>query len=422
MSDNGSPIEFYHKNPRQITVQQFENLERWLEELGDLSGVVHDLNSNQIIGGNQRGRVFEINECEIVLTEENDEPDEQGTVAIGYIVWKGYRYTYRQVRWIEHQCEMANIVANRAGGEWDHDILANEFELNDLLKWGFIEHDLDLDLWLPEPPEDPGAQIDRAEELREKWGVETGQLWRLGEHRLICGDCIDAEVVARVMDGEKYDSMITDPPFFTPATHYQSRVKHQRKFSDLSALAGFWELVLKTTDEYRKNAAHVVVFCNCDSYAVFYPVMFSYFDKTKSLVWDKKHVGLGRIFRHQHELMVWGRNQEHYFEPNGTLYADVMPFEATPSKDREHPVEKPVELLAWIIAPLSPVGGIVLDPFGGAGPALIASEQLGRQCRYIDKDAAYCAVAIQRWVDMTGGEPELLSDPHGIEEPSQYKK
>ena len=146
MSDNGSPIEYYHKNPRQITVQQFENLERWLEELGDLSGVVHDLNSNQIIGGNQRGRVFEINECEFVLTDEYDEPDEQGTVAIGYIVWKGYRYTYRQVRWDEHQCEMGNLVANKAGGEWDYEILANKFEINDILDAGFQEEELGVNV------------------------------------------------------------------------------------------------------------------------------------------------------------------------------------------------------------------------------------------------------------------------------------
>lgn len=144
MSDNGSPIEFYHKNPRQITVQQYENLERWLEELGDLSGIIHDLNSNQIIGGNQRGRVFDINECEIVLAEEYDQPDEQGTVAIGYVLWKGYRYGYRQVRWNEEQCEMANIVANKAGGEWDFDILANVFEVDDLLKWGFGDRELQI--------------------------------------------------------------------------------------------------------------------------------------------------------------------------------------------------------------------------------------------------------------------------------------
>ena len=134
----------YHKNPRQITERQYRDLEKWLLELGDLSGIVHDLNSDEIVAGNQRGRVFDINECEIVTVQEFDEPDEQGTVALGYVIWEGKRYGYRAVRWTERQCEQANIVANRAGGEWDWDVLANEFELGDLKDWGFTDYDFQM--------------------------------------------------------------------------------------------------------------------------------------------------------------------------------------------------------------------------------------------------------------------------------------
>ncbi len=223
MSDNGSPIEFYHKNPRQITVQQFENLERWLEELGDLSGVVHDLNSNQIIGGNQRGRVFEINECEIVLTEEYDEPDEQGTVAIGYIVWKGYRYTYRQVRWTEHQCEMGNLVPNVAGGEWDFDILANEFKFDDLLDAGFRE----ADLGFADPADDehriePECEI--AVELLERhdylvlyfdnefdWKVACERFGvKKVEGTKVGGKTVTQKGLGRVIDGKKVLRLLGD--------------------------------------------------------------------------------------------------------------------------------------------------------------------------------------------------------------------
>ena len=109
----------YHKNPRQITAKQFTDLEKWLRELGDLSGIVHNLNTDEIIGGNQRGRIFDINACQIELGEGPHEPDEQGTVAVGFIVWEGNRYAYRQVRWAEKQCEQANIVANKAGGSFD---------------------------------------------------------------------------------------------------------------------------------------------------------------------------------------------------------------------------------------------------------------------------------------------------------------
>ena len=135
----------YHKNPRQITAKQYKALAIDLAELGDLGGIVHDLNSDEIIAGNQRGRVFDINDCEVVLTERLDQPDDQGTVARGYVIWKGHKYSYRQVRWTARQCERAKIVANKRGGTWDFDILADQFEQDDLLAWGFEPFELGID-------------------------------------------------------------------------------------------------------------------------------------------------------------------------------------------------------------------------------------------------------------------------------------
>ncbi len=127
----------YHKNPRKISEKQMEALRRDLAELGDLSGIVHDLNTDEIVGGNQRSRVFDLGKCEIVLTSEQETPDEQGTVGLGYVVWQGKRYAYRAVRWDAKTCEKANIVANKAGGAWDLDVLTGSFEVDDLLEWGF---------------------------------------------------------------------------------------------------------------------------------------------------------------------------------------------------------------------------------------------------------------------------------------------
>ncbi len=140
----------YHKNPRQITAKQHEALAIDLAELGDLGGIVHDLNSDEIIGGNQRSRVFDLNACDVMLTEQLAEPDAQGTVARGYVIWKGAKYDYRQVRWTERQAERANIVANKRGGTWDFDILADRFEVDDLLTWGFEP----FELGIGEPQED----------------------------------------------------------------------------------------------------------------------------------------------------------------------------------------------------------------------------------------------------------------------------
>ena len=137
-------MKTYHKNPRQITKKQFSDLETWLAELGDLSGIVHDLNSDEIVSGNMRSRVFDPDKCEIVITEQLDEPDEQGTVAHGYIIWQGKKYAYRQVRWTAEQCEKANIVSNKAGGDFDFDIMGNEFEIDNLLEWGFQKYELGI--------------------------------------------------------------------------------------------------------------------------------------------------------------------------------------------------------------------------------------------------------------------------------------
>lgn len=142
-------MKHYHKNPRQISDTQFNNLKEWLAELGDLSGIVHDLNSDEIIGGNQRSRIMLAEAHEIVLTEKFEKPTATGTVALGYIIWKDEKYNYRQVRWDAKRCEKANIVANKAGGTWDTDILANQFELQDLAEWGFESWELhyaDLEL------------------------------------------------------------------------------------------------------------------------------------------------------------------------------------------------------------------------------------------------------------------------------------
>ncbi|MCO5189124.1 MAG: DNA modification methylase [Anaerolineae bacterium] len=216
----------YHKNPRKISDRQREQLKRWLAELGDLSGIVHNLPTDEIIGGNQRSRVFNINDCEIHLTETNQEPDEQGTIAHGFVIWRDHKYAYRQVQWTAEQCEAANVVANQAGGDWDIEILLNQFERDGLLDYGFDAVDLDAlaaelaaEQRAKVEPGDAEPQMSRADELREVWGVELGQMWRLPsrvegqEHRLICGDCTDAAVVRRVMGGEVAELVHADPPY-----------------------------------------------------------------------------------------------------------------------------------------------------------------------------------------------------------------
>jgi site-specific DNA-adenine methylase len=127
-------MKHYHKNPRSITRQRLARLADTLARLGDLGGVVHNLETDEIIGGNQRMEVFQGGQPEITLTLPA--PDAQGTVAHGFILWKGQRFAYRQVRWDENTAAEANIVANIGAGDWDADTLANAWNSAELIEWG----------------------------------------------------------------------------------------------------------------------------------------------------------------------------------------------------------------------------------------------------------------------------------------------
>lgn len=206
------------------------------------------------------------------------------------------------------------------------------------------------------------------------------------------GDCRD---VLPELD-QQPDLVLTDPPFFMPATHYQSRVQYQRAWSDTTILATFWAVVLDKCLLRLKRTGHFIAFCNGDSYPVFYPEMYRRFDFLKCLVWDKGHVGLGRVWRNQHELAIAARwNTSEFFE-DGRLRADVFEFKATPSADRDHPVEKPVDLLMWLIQPTTAIGSLVLDPFAGSGSTLEASKLSGRRAIGIEGEEHYCEIAARR--------------------------
>ena len=126
----------YSNNPRATTAENLEKLHKNLEELGDLSGITHDLNSDEIITGNQRSTVFDINNCEIEIVKENKKPDAQGTVAVGFVVWGGNKYAYRQVRFTEEQRKKACVVANTFAGIWKFEGFEDSFGKQDLLDWG----------------------------------------------------------------------------------------------------------------------------------------------------------------------------------------------------------------------------------------------------------------------------------------------
>ena len=222
-------------------------------------------------------------------------------------------------------------------------------------------------------------------------------------NQIIEGDAIEE---MKKLPRNSIDLLLTDPPFFMPAEHYQSRIQYQRNFADLSPLRIFWEQVTLEVVRVLKPTGHFITFCNCDSYPVFYIPMYNNFDKLVSLVWNKKRPGLGNIWRHQHELIIAARFSESKYNNDGRLHPDVISEAATLSKDREHPVEKPWEMLRKLIEPTTFENDVVLDPFCGSGTTCQAAKIINRKYIGIDLNTKYCQIAR----NLLNSQPENLTN------------
>jgi len=223
-------------------------------------------------------------------------------------------------------------------------------------------------------------------------------------NQIICGDALET---MQTFPRNSIDLVLTDPPFFTPTVHYQSRIKFSRIFADVSPLRIFWYTITREVVRILKKTGHFMTFCNCDSYPVFYAPIYDRFDKVKSLVWDKTEVGLGRIFRHQHELIIWARNEGHKYNHIKRVVSDVIKARATRTENRVHPVEKPVKLMKQLIEPVTFEDDVVLDPFCGSGTALLGAYQLKRNWIGIDLNQKYAEEAKKKMEKYTLCRPIL---------------
>jgi len=392
-------------NPRQISKREFERLAADLERFGDLGGVVHNETTGNFVGGNQRSSVFELERqgAQITVTETYAEPTRTGTVARGYVEWRGERYDYRRVRWDTETEDAACLVANLRGGSWDFDALSAwdgdllqgiGFDGDLLAAWNDQTANLRelLESEKPAPPEDPGAQVDKAEELREKWQTATGQLWQLGEHRLICGDCTDKAVVDKVMQGERADLVFTDPPY-NVNKDYGDTTNDNLSTQEYSAWSLKW---FEVAHEYSDAVAFTPGAKNV--------WMWAEIELPKWMaIWVKKN----QVSRNS----AGGYNT---YEPvlcYGKIKIDYDTWDIPVKQaDVAHPVPKSMDAWQKILSDILHGGILVLDPFLGSGTTLIACERLGRKCRAVEISPAYVAVALERWATMTGGTPVLLDD------------
>jgi len=285
--------------------------------------------------------------------------------------------------------ELAHNTGTLAGTGYDGDALDELLE--DLGREPQTTEGLTDPDEAPEPPADPITK--------------PGDLWVLGNHRLLCGDSTKAEDVERLMDGEKADMVFTDPPYGMSLDTNYSQMHKSNDFGgggkDYKAIAGdntdFTNELITTVFAMFPYCKEVFLW-GADYYRKLIPNGGSW------IVWDKrandKNMNLDKLLGSSFEL-CWSL-QQHKRDIARILWSGHHGMQSCDTKQRVHPTQKPVELVEWFFERWGNVNDIVADIYGGSGSTLIACEKTARHCRMMELDPAYCDVIVKRWEDYTG--------------------
>ena len=361
--DDLKPSEY---NPRQANEKECLDLKNSIERFGLVDPIIVNSNpkrKNIIIGGHFRCRM---------------------ATELGY---QEVPVVYINISDLDKEREL-NVRLNKNSGSFDYDLLAN-FDEDVLKDIGFDSKELDKIFQLDTKPED-----DEVPEARTT-NIKLGDLFKLGEHRLLCGDSTQRSDVERLMAGEKADMVFTDPPYGINYKDLKGRFEAIKNDQSLDSI----ESVIRFIGEM---AIPAYVCCNWKSYPNFYAILK---DLIKSvIVWDKESriQNLDKFYK-QHEFICYVGK----LGGEKTVDGDVWRCQRETRKD--HPTAKPVELCERAIRHSSEWDSIVLDLFGGSGSTLIACEKLNRKCRMMEIDPIYCQVIIDRWEKFTNGRADRIT-------------
>ena len=285
------------------------------------------------------------------------------------------------------------LADNRSSdlSEWDHEMLRQLSEEHDLTPW-FEDDELLAEVLepeegltdaddVPEPPADPITK--------------PGDLWILGNHRLLCGDSTDVLAVERLMDGKKADMVFTDPPYGVEYRSNMSKRFEQIKNDDtiLEVAPIIWQFLNDNAAAFIWTSHHV------------YPVWRQQFDAfyKQTIIWAKGGGGMGDLegqYALDYEMALFCVKGSPKFQgKRGMAVWEIGKDKAT---DYVHPTQKPVALAEQALTDFTKLRQTVLDLFGGSGSTLIACDKTSRHCRMMELDPAYCDVIVKRWEDFTG--------------------
>lgn len=362
---------------------EYEKLKRSIEQFGYVEPVIWNKTTSHVVGGHQRLKVLldmGITEVECVVIEMNEGKEKALNIALNKISGD----------WDKDKLML--LIADLQGADFDVSLTGFEpAELDalfkDSLKDGIHEDDFDVD-----------------SELQKPALTKQGDVWMLGQHRLVCGDSTNADTFNLLMDGKLANLVVTDPPYNVNYEGSAGKIKNDNMGNE-----AFYEFLLdafKNAEVAMAKDASIYVF-HADTEGLNFRKAFSEagFYLSGTCIWKKQSLVLGRSpYQWQHEpvLFGWKKSGKHNW------YADrkqttIWEFEK-PKKNADHPTMKPVALVAYPILNSSLSNCIVLDPFGGSGSTLIACEQTDRICYTIELDEKYCDVIVKRYIEQVGVE------------------
>lgn len=316
----------------------------------------------------------------------------------------------RKVGMTEEQKRKYRLLDNKTNelAEWDIDLLKGELDGLD-----FLDFDFGFDIGIESEPqaivEDDAPEVDNQAEPITK----LGDIWQLGEHRLMCGDSTDAGTVATLMDGKKADMVLSDPPYgmcldtdFSGAVGSLGRKGGTRgnKYDKVIGDNDDFKPELITT--FFENFAYCkeVFLFGADYFAEFLP----YKNDGSWLVWDKRKESQADAIGSEFEL-IWSKAKHKRRMLRHDWFGFLSSQNSKDAQHRVHPTQKPVTLLVDIIDQWGKDCNVIVDLYGGSGSTLIACEQLNRTCYMMELDPKYCDVIVKRWENFTGNKAKKIN-------------
>lgn len=423
-------IKENERNPRTITEAKFKLLKRSVIEFPEMleKRPVAINMDNVVLGGNMRFRALKsiaeggYSEIKRILEEESSSykrRDEAGKANV-LLFWKEWIKKpiacITQCNFTKDQEEQFIITDNSSFGSWDFDMLANEFDQIELENWG-------LDVW--QIDDEASEESKEGGELEAKEDgynpdetapqrVNKGDIWKLGNNLLMCGDCTNAADVLQLMKGKRADMVFTDPPYGVSADGGRTASVHKHNMKAIendnlrdNALESFLQRALSVIPIHDKTSFYIC-YTHSTQREFIKAIEKAQLTQRNVIVWVKESFGLSGFkgYRPQHEFIYYAtaNSGSDYTWYGDNAQSNVWKVNREINRDEQgdHPTPKPIKLIEIAIKNSTKPGDIVFDGFGGSGSTLIACEQLQRPCFMMELETKYCNAIIARWEKLTG--------------------